>query len=154
VTEPQWLSEQEMAAWLAFLEASQLLARRLDQQARKDAGLSYAQYELLARLSAAPDRSMRMTELADTIITAKSSLTYQVSQLEKAGLVTRRGCPTDVRGVFAVLTDEGQRLLERIAPAHVHAVREYFIDLLNPEQLAALTEAMRASRDRLRGLVS
>ena len=83
-----------------------------------------------------------MTELAGTLLTSKSGLTYQVTQLEKAGLVERRSCPSDVRGVLAVLTEAGRRLLERAAPGHVTLVRELLIDVLTPGQLAGLADAL------------
>lgn len=116
MTETRWLDEREMAAWTGFLRASNLVARHLEQQLREDAGLSHTQYEILVLLSAAPEGEVRMTELAARLITSKSGLTYQVGQLEKRGLVARRSCPTDVRGVLAVLTADGRRTLEEAAP--------------------------------------
>src|SRR5262245_18730630 len=95
--EPRWLNEQAMAAWRGFVAASNLVARRLERQLKEDAGLSHTQYEILVQLSASPSGSLRMTDLADRLITSKSGLTYQVTQLERAGLVGRRSCPSDVR---------------------------------------------------------
>lgn len=106
MSEPRWLDDREMRAWSGFLAASALVNRRLDQQLKDEAGLSHPQYEILVRLAAAPGRELRMTELANGLINSKSGLTYQVTQMEKAGLVRRRSCPSDVRGVFAVLTDK------------------------------------------------
>src|SRR5580704_18225362 len=83
MTEPQWLSAAEMRAWQAFLAAGALLDRRLDQQLRQDAGLSHVQYEILVRLAAAPGSELRMTDLAGSLYTSKSGLTYQVTRLEK-----------------------------------------------------------------------
>ncbi|MGH3197919.1 MAG: MarR family winged helix-turn-helix transcriptional regulator [Streptosporangiaceae bacterium] len=138
----RWLDEDEMLAWQSFLAAGALVDRRLDQQLKESAGLSHAQYEILVRLAAAPEGELRMTELADALLNSKSGLTYQVTQLEKAGLVARRSCRSDVRGVFAVLTDAGQRRLEQAAPGHVALVRELLIDVLTPEQLAVLAGAL------------
>ena len=132
----RWLNEDEMRAWQSFLAAGALVDRRIDQQLKEAVGLSHPQYEILVRLAAAPDGELRMTELADTVLTSKSGLTYQVTQLEKAGLVTRRSCPSDVRGVLAVLTEAGRRRLEQAAPGHVALVRELLIDVLTPGQLA------------------
>ncbi|TQF06743.1 MarR family transcriptional regulator [Kitasatospora acidiphila] len=150
MAETRWLDEQEMAAWRGFVAASNLVARRLEQQLKDEAGLSHPQYEILVHLSAAPERAMRMTELADRLITSKSGLTYQVAQLEKAGLVGRRSCASDVRGVFAYLTDEGMALLRQAAPGHVAAVREALIDVLDREQLAVLADALGEVASRLR----
>jgi DNA-binding MarR family transcriptional regulator len=148
--EPRWLSEPEMRAWTGFLAAGALVERRVEQHLKEEAGLSHPQYEILVRLSAAPDGSLRMTELAEALLTSKSGLTYQITQLEKAGLTERRSCPTDVRGVFAVLTEAGRKRLEEAAPGHVAAVREVLIDVLTPEQLAVLAEGLGEVARRLR----
>jgi DNA-binding MarR family transcriptional regulator len=137
-----WLDDEETRAWHAFLSAAALVDRRLDQQLKEDAGISHLQYEILVRLSAHCDREMRMTELADAVLNSKSGLTYQVSQLEKAGLVRRRSCTTDDRAVYAVLTPEGKALLERAAPGHVALVRELLIDVLTPEQRRAIADGL------------
>jgi DNA-binding MarR family transcriptional regulator len=138
----RWLDEDEMRAWQSFLAAGALVDRRVDQQLKDAVGLSHPQYEILVRLAAAPDGELRMTELADTLLTSKSGLTYQVTQLEKAGLVARRSCPSDVRGVLAMLTEAGRRKLEQAAPGHVALVRELLIDVLTPGQLAVIADAL------------
>lgn len=150
MNEPRWLDELEMAAWQGFLEAGHRVTRRLERQLKDEAGLSHPQYEILVHLSAAPGGEIRMTELADRLITSKSGLTYQVGQLERRGLVRRRACPTDVRGVFAVLTEEGRALLRAAAPGHVAAVRETLVDVLDRDQLAVLAEALGEVGRRLR----
>src|SRR4249919_1931895 len=139
-----------MAAWLAFLEVSHRLDRIIEQQLRQDAGLSHAQYEILARLESAPGGQLRMSELADVVIVSRSGLTYQVSQLERAGLVRRVRCATDERGVLAVLTGAGRAALHRAAPGHVRLVRHYLIDALTPKQRSALAEGLSVARDHLR----
>jgi DNA-binding MarR family transcriptional regulator len=149
MSEPRWLDRDEMRAWMAFVAAGALLDRRLDHQLRTDAGLSHLQYVILARLSAAPDGGLRMTELAEALASTKSGLTYQVTQLETAGLVRRCSCPSDTRGVIAVITDDGRRALEQAAPGHVAAVRELFLDPLTPAQLAAITEGLGEVSRRL-----
>jgi DNA-binding MarR family transcriptional regulator len=138
----KWLDEDEMRAWHSFLAAGALIDRLVDAQLKEAVGLSHPQYEILVRLAEAPDGELRMTELAGTLLSSKSGLTYQVTQLEKAGLVERRSCPSDVRGVLAVLTSAGRRLLEQAAPGHVTLVRELLIDVLTPGQLASLADAL------------
>jgi DNA-binding MarR family transcriptional regulator len=138
----RWLSEEEMRAWHAFLAAGALVDRRLDQELKEAVGISHLQYEILVRLSDTCDREMRMTELADAVLNSKSGLTYQISQLEKAGLVRRRSCTSDVRAVYAVLTDAGKDLLERAAPGHVSLVRELLVDVLTPAQLEAIADGL------------
>ena len=139
-----------MAGWLAFLEVSHRLDRAIEQQLRQDAGLSHAQYEILSRLESAPGGQSRMSELADVVIVSRSGLTYQVSQLERAGLVRRARCATDERGVLAVLTDAGRAAVHRAAPGHVRLVRHYLIDALTPKQCSALAEGLSVARDHLR----
>jgi DNA-binding MarR family transcriptional regulator len=139
---PRWLNDDEMKAWTSFLAASSLVDRRIDQHLKETVGLSHPQYEILVRLSAAERGELRMTELADALFTTKSGLSYQVTQLERAGLVTRRSCPSDVRGIFAVLTDAGREALEKAAPGHVALVRQLLIDVLTPEQLTAVAEGL------------
>jgi DNA-binding MarR family transcriptional regulator len=151
MAEPNWLSAEEMRAWQAFLAAGALLDRRLDQQLRQEAGLSHAQYEILVRLAASPGGELRMTDLAGALYTTKSGLTYQITRLEKAGLVRRGATPGDVRGVVAALTSAGRRRLAQAAPGHVAAVRELLIDVLTPQQLTAVADGLGAVARRLGG---
>ncbi|MBB1253504.1 MarR family winged helix-turn-helix transcriptional regulator [Streptomyces alkaliterrae] len=150
MTQTRWLDEREKAAWRGFLEASHRVERRLEQQLKEESGLSHPQYEVLVLLADAPGRELRMTELAHALITSKSGLTYQVGQLEKRGYVRRRSCPTDVRGIFAQLTDEGYEALREAAPGHVAAVREALIDVLEPDELTVVAEALSRVGHRLR----
>ncbi|SEC37674.1 DNA-binding transcriptional regulator, MarR family [Streptomyces sp. 3213] len=138
----RWLSEVEKRAWTAFTNAHALLYRRLEQRLKQDFGMSGLQYEILARLSGAPDREMRMAELAGALVNSKSGLTYQIGQMEKSGLVRRRSCPSDERAVFAVLTEEGTAVLERAAPGHVEMVRELLFDALTHDQVQALADGL------------
>ncbi|MBA0050581.1 MarR family transcriptional regulator [Streptomyces sp. AJS327] len=142
MSDTRWLDDREMAAWQGFLEASNRVGHFLERQLKEEAGLSHPQFEILVRLAEAPDGEMRMSELAEQLITSKSGLTYQVGTLEKRGLVRRRACPTDVRGVFAALTDEGREILRVAAPGHVDAVRRALIDVLDREELAIIADGL------------
>nr|WSX53254.1 MarR family transcriptional regulator [Streptomyces sp. NBC_00974] len=150
MAETRWLDDREMRAWEGFLAASALVNRRLDQQLKDDSGLSHPQYEILVRLARAPEGELRMTELANGLINSKSGLTYQVTQMEKTGLVRRRTCPSDVRGVYAVLTETGRARLAEAAPGHVTTVREVLVDVLTREQLDALADGLGEVSRRLR----
>ncbi|HEV3361801.1 MAG TPA: MarR family winged helix-turn-helix transcriptional regulator [Pseudonocardiaceae bacterium] len=142
MTEPRWLSRTELAAWMSFLHAGTLLNRRIDHQLKKDSDLSHVQYAVLARLVEQPAGELRMSQLAGTLNTSKSGLTYQIGRLEKEGLVARKPDQDDVRGVIAVITDEGRKRQAQAAPGHVAVVREHLIDVLSPEQLALLTDGL------------
>ncbi|GAA2371493.1 MULTISPECIES: MarR family winged helix-turn-helix transcriptional regulator [Streptomyces] len=146
----RWLDEQEMAAWIAFLEVSHRVFRSVEAQLKEDEGLSHAQYEILVKLSAAGEAGLRMTVLADSLITPKSGLTYQVGRLEQSGLVTRTACDSDVRGVTARITPRGLDVLRAAAPGHVARVREVLIDLMDRPQLLALADALGTVNGRLR----
>jgi DNA-binding MarR family transcriptional regulator len=146
VTAPRWLTEEQQHTWAGFLAVNTALSKRVEQQLRLDAGLSHSQYEVLVRLSTAPEGKLRMTELAGIARTSKSGLTYQVDQLERAALVRRSSTPGDDRGWFATLTPAGRRLLDQTAPAHAELVRSLFVDVLSEEQFAGLTEAIKVLR--------
>lgn len=106
--------------------------------------LSLDEYELLVRLSEAPEHALRMGELAQSMRHSRSRLTHTISRLEMRKLVYREPCPSDGRGVQAVLTDAGFELLRRAAPAHVDSVREIFVDAVSPEDFEAIGRAMTA----------
>ncbi len=140
--EPRWLDEAEMQAWLRLLRVVMLLPGALDRQLRQDAGLTHASYMVLACLSGAPDRSMRMSELARVTATSQSRLSHSVAALEQRGWVQRRPCPQDKRGQIATLTDAGVQVLVDTAPGHVEKVRSVVFDALEPadvEHLSAVT---------------
>lgn len=110
--------------------------------------MPHAYYEILVRLSEAPDRRLRMSELADSAGTSRSRLSHAVARLEEAGWVRREACPTDRRGAFAVLTDAGLEALTEAAPGHVEGVRAYLFDQLSAaqvEQLRRISEAVVAN---------
>ncbi|MFD9739644.1 MarR family winged helix-turn-helix transcriptional regulator [Umezawaea sp. NPDC059074] len=150
MAEPKWLDARELEAWQGWLEVSTMLNRRVEQQLKDEAGLSHPQFEVLTRLSAAPGGELRMTELAGAALTSKSGLTYQVAQLEKTGLVRRRTCESDERGIIACLTEEGWRKLRESAPGHAALVRDLFLDGLTRKQFTAFAEGIEAVRLRLR----
>jgi DNA-binding MarR family transcriptional regulator len=137
-TGTRWLSTAEQRAWRSYLESTKVLMDALDRQLQRDAGMPHAYYEILVRLSEAEDRSLRMSELADSTLSSRSRLSHAVARLEERGWVVREECATDRRGQVARLTDAGFEVLDAAAPGHVAAVRRFVIDALTPEQLAAL----------------
>jgi DNA-binding MarR family transcriptional regulator len=144
MSEIRWLSEREQDIWRSFLSATIGLTDALARQLQRDAGMPHAYYEILVALSEAPDRTLRMSELAGVRNSSRSRLSHAVARLEEAGWVRRRDCPTDKRGSFAMLTDEGYAALEAAAPGHVTEVRERLFDQLTPEQVEQLGEISRA----------
>lgn len=136
----RWLSDEEQRTWRSFLTASRLLWDRVERQLQQGAGLPHAYYEILARLSEAPDRTLRMSQLASTSLSSRSRLSHAVARLEEAGYVQRRPCPSDRRGQLASLTEAGMERLREAAPGHVEEVRRLLFDRLSPEQQASLRE--------------
>ncbi|MFE6823360.1 MarR family winged helix-turn-helix transcriptional regulator [Streptomyces sp. NPDC057690] len=147
-TTPRWLNADERRAWLAYIDFSTLLADHLNRQLRRDAGMTHADYSVLAYLSAAPDGTLGMSELAQRLKITRSRLTHAVNRLREDGLVDRREDPADGRGQLAFLTEQGRSLLEEVAPGHVEAVRRAVFDALTPEQVrqfADIGEAIGAA---------
>ncbi|MFF8592560.1 MarR family winged helix-turn-helix transcriptional regulator [Streptomyces sp. NPDC015220] len=139
----RWLTADEQCVWRSYLHATTLLEDHLDRQLQRDAGMPHIYYGLLVKLAESPDRRLRMTELAMDAKITRSRLSHAVARLEKNGWVRREDCPSDKRGQFAVLTDEGREVLRRTAPGHVAAVRQALFDRLSPEQQKSLGEIMQ-----------
>jgi DNA-binding MarR family transcriptional regulator len=142
--ETRWLSPPQQRDWRAFVDGSVRLLDVLDQALKAGHGLSMAEYEILVRLSEAPDRKLRMAQLAAVASQSRSRLSHTCARLESKGLVRRETCPSDKRGVLAHLTEEGFSILERAAHDHVSTVRDYFIDVVDPTDLEAIGRAFSA----------
>ena len=147
--ETRWLDADEQRAWRAWLTATRGLGDILDRELQRDSGIPHTYYEILVRLSEAPDRALRMSSLAESSNSSRSRLSHAVARLEEAGWVERRDCPTDRRGQVAVLTDKGFAALEAAAPGHVRGVREHLFDRLTPEQVRQLREICEAISEPL-----
>lgn len=140
----QWLTAEEQATWRAYLESSRLLLETLDQELQRGTKIPHGYYEVLVRLSEADDRTLRMSDLAETSRVSRSRLSHAVARLEERGWVERRACNTDRRGTFATLTDTGFSALENAAPVHVGGVRTHLFDQLDDAQVDQLGEISRA----------
>lgn len=139
-----WLDESQQRVWRSYLLAKTHIEEYLDA-ALRPFNLSLSEYELLVRLSEAPDHTIRMGELAASVGHSRSRLTHTVKRMEQVGYVTRLSCASDGRGVQAQMTQKGLDLLRNAAPAHVDSVRRVFVDAITPEDFAALGRAMQAS---------
>ncbi len=148
----RWLTPEEQLAWRAFLTACQTLFAAVDGQLARDSQIPHGYYEILVRLSEAPDRALRMTQLAEASTSSKSRLSHAVARLEERGWILRTDCATDRRGQVAQLTDEGFAALAAAAPGHVEQVRRSLLDHLSPEQveqLRGISEAIIAGAGEL-----
>ena len=149
--EPRWLSDDEQATWRSVIAVLNLLPAQLERVLQQRHGLSLHDYEILVRLSETPDRRMRLSELAGLSQQSKSRLSHQMTRMEHAGLVRRESCPTDRRGSFAVMTDEGYARLVAAAPDHVESVRAHLFDKIPADLVPALGEALRGVAAHLIG---
>jgi DNA-binding MarR family transcriptional regulator len=137
----RWLSDVEQRAWRAFLSSHTRIVRALDAELHAELGTSLGDHEVLIMLSE-HDGSMRMADLAEMVTLSRSGLTRRIDHLARVGLVERRKCESDGRGVLAVLTDAGREQLHRATPTHVAGVRRHFADHFDADELAALTKAL------------
>jgi DNA-binding MarR family transcriptional regulator len=147
----QWLTADQQQHWRAFLAATTLLSDRLSRELQASYGLSLADYEILVRLSEAPEQRLRMSQLASCTLASRSRLSHQVDRLEKAGLVERQACESDRRGANAVLTELGRTSLVAAAPTHVEGVRRHLVDQLTDDQFTALGDALAVVAAHLQG---
>jgi len=133
-----WLDGEESAAWVRLVAVVELLPGVLDSQLRRDAELMHFEYFVLAMLSEAPRRTLRMTSLAALTNATLPRLSHVVRRLEDRGLVERVPCPEDARATNARLTAAGLRKVRRAAPGHVNTVRQHVIDALTADEVRQL----------------
>jgi DNA-binding MarR family transcriptional regulator len=135
-------SKQELATWRAFLRTHALLMRRLETDLHSCHELPLPWYDVLVQLAEAPERRLRMTELANRVLLSRSGLTRLVDRLEQEGLVARAACPGDARAIHAVLTEAGLDRLRQASPTHLRNVDEHFTSRLTPDELDQLGALM------------
>ncbi len=140
--ETPWLSESEMAAWRAWIDATTRVSRAIEQDLRESSGLTLDDYEVLVHLSEADEQRMRMTTLADRVANSQSRLSQRINRLADKGLVTRQRCTEDARGFWAQLTPAGVAELATAAPDHVRSVRRHLIDQLDEHDVEAVAAVM------------
>ncbi len=150
MTQTRWLDDEEREAWLAFVGVLLRLGPALDSQMVRDAGLTHFDYQVLAMLSMAEDRRLRMSELAAQTNASLSRLSHVVKKLEARGWIERTPDPESRRTTIASLTADGWDAVVEAAPGHVEAVRQLVFDGLDRRQVAQLTAIatrMRANID-------
>ena len=141
------LGPQELGAYFVLMEAVSLLQHQVEQQLRAEGGISYVQFQLLARLNVRGQ--LTMTELADGVVYSRSGLTYQAGLLEQAGLITRGPSADDERATLVTITDSGRALLGRVMPGHIQVTR-LLLDPLSDQDVNQLRDIMIRVRDHMR----
>lgn len=147
--EPRWLDASQQRSWRALMMGMTLLQERLDEDLRREFGMSMTEYEVLVRLSERPGRAMRMAQLADAMAHSRSRVTHTVARMEAVGYITRGTTPEDGRGVVATMTEKGHELLVRAAPCHVASVRRNLVDLVPEADFAAVGRVFDRVADHL-----
>ena len=145
----EWLTPEELESWLSVVRLMTWLPWSIDQQLQRDSQLAMVEYQVLAMLSESPERTMRMSSLAEVTNASLSRLSRVVTRLERRGFVRRNPDPTDGRFTNAILTDEGYQALAAAAPGHVALVRSLVIDVLSAEQLRRLGRDVQRITSRI-----
>jgi DNA-binding MarR family transcriptional regulator len=135
------LTRTQLTSWRSFLRAHAEVTRKLEADLLAEHQLPLAWYDVMVQLVEAPDRQLRMTDLAGAVLISRSGLTRLVDRMVADGLVRRERAANDARGTFACLTDAGYTRLRGATPTHLHGVAGYVIDRMSAEQLAAWGEA-------------
>jgi DNA-binding MarR family transcriptional regulator len=128
----------QSTAWRSFLEAHAVVTDALARELEEERGLPLPWYDVLVQLSEAPGQELRMAELARSVLLSKSGLTRLVDRMENAGLVERRPCDADGRGLLAALTPDGRDTLRRAAPVHLRGIEEHFARYLTEAEARTL----------------
>jgi DNA-binding MarR family transcriptional regulator len=140
----RWLNDDEQRAWRAYLAATARLQQRLDRDLQQKSGMPHAYYMILAMLSEAPERGLRMTDLAELLSSSPSRLSHAIRKLVDLGWIRKDADPADGRVTWACLTDDGMRVVVEAAPDHVTTVVNALFDRLTPEQVEQLREISAA----------
>jgi len=144
VARPLTARDPRLAPWRAFLLAHARVARRLDEELRAEHDLSFAEYDALLTIAQAPERRIRMGQLAEEVLLSKSGVTRLIDRLVGDGLVERSACLADARGAEAVLTERGLGRLRAASRTHLRGISEHFLAVVEPPDLEALERSMTA----------
>ncbi|WP_045745145.1 MULTISPECIES: MarR family transcriptional regulator [Actinoplanes] len=146
------LSAEQLGAYFALVEVGSLLQYAVDEHLRADGDLSYVQFQILARLTDAPDGRLRMTDLADGVVYSRSGLTYQAGLLVNRGLITRAPSPDDERSVIVTVTDAGRALVAHVLPGHVERVQQLLFAPLSGDDVTAFGAVLGRIREHMRAV--
>lgn len=131
-----------LEGWRLFLRAHNQVMRRLEADLLAAHDLPLPWYDVLLQLAEAPERRLRMTELAARVLLSRSGLTRLVDRLEREGLVARAACATDARVTHAVLTQAGLQRLRQASPTHLRSIAEHVTGRLSADEMQQLAALM------------
>lgn len=141
--------DDPLAAWALLAETYQGLSAVLAPQLNEH-GLSETEFDAMLRLLRADGQRLRMSDLAAQSSLTTSGISRVIDRLERDGLVCRETCDSDRRGYWAALTADGDQRVSSALEGHVALIDEHFTALLAPDELDALTHALRVVRDTVR----
>jgi MarR family transcriptional regulator, 2-MHQ and catechol-resistance regulon repressor len=129
----------KLKAFTVLLRASQSVQETSKKEHVKQ-GINPTEFAVLELLYHKGEQPIQA--IGKKILIASSSITYVVDKLEEKQFVTRRACPTDRRVTYAVITDEGKQLMDKIFPAHVKKIEEIF-DCLAEDEVVLLIDLLK-----------
>lgn len=139
--EPRWLSDEEQLFWRKFLLAMRKVQHGIDRDLQNSHGLTTPEFAVLVNLSEAmPDQELRLRDLCLALDWDRSRTSHQVTRMEKRGLLSKRKCAEDGRGIMIGITEEGMRRLVAAAPDHVESVRRIVFDQINGDLMTPVEE--------------
>jgi len=147
------LSANEQAAWRSFIKTHAQIIEWIERDLATEKRVPLTSYDVLIALFEAPDKRLRMHELASKVVLSRSGLTRLVDRLEKQGLIVRERSNTDRRGAYAVLTREGKRALVKAWPTYANGIKEYFISGMNEDELVTIQLILENIQGRLKDKV-
>src|ERR1700687_4854535 len=136
------LSANEEAVWRALMRIVKVLPRHLDGDLIRGAGLTASEYTVIMHLSEAPNRELRMADLASSTDLSASRMTRLVDDLQSRGLVTKTASSSDARGNVARLTPRGLAKLKSAWPFHLASVRRLFLDCIDATTIEGVARAL------------
>lgn len=149
LTKPQWLPEEQLNPWMELVTLITLMPAHLDAQLTRDSGITHYEFMVMSMLSEAPERTLRMSELATRTNASLSRLSHVAKKLQERGWLEKLPCPEDARATNAKLTRDGFSVWLASAPNHLNEVRNKIIDALTPAQLLQLQQIASAINQRL-----
>src|SRR5579862_9181956 len=136
------LSKPGLEAWKGLLLAHATLVEQIDREMALTNLLPLDWYDALLALEDAPNRRLKMSDLADQVLLSKSGLTRLVDRLEAKGYIARQACKADRRVAYAVLTAEGLRAREASWPTYRAALHEHFSSHMSEEEAKVIGEVL------------
>jgi DNA-binding MarR family transcriptional regulator len=136
------LDRTQLAAWRTFITTHAVVIEQIEHELIEAKKLPLSSYDVLLALVEAPNRRLRMNELAQAVVLSRSGLTRLVDRLEHEGLLRRDRSGPDRRATYAVLTLKGFRAFRHAWPIYAQGIVKHFIQYLNEEEIGILTQML------------